>query len=289
VENPDQLYIAALNKMDSKLYTTTSRAAAVVGIAANLFQAENLAETEILRIEGNLMHRSDIGTASLINSSIQQMRELREVDEEDKKLRIAILGSTKGTDMLALIGAAKAGRLNASIELVISDREEAIILERARAHDLKHVFINPKGQSHADFEQKLSDALDEQRIQLVVLIGYMKILSKSFVEQWQNQIINIHPSLLPAFGGSMDRNVHQLVLDAKVPETGCTVHYVTEQVDAGPIILQKTCSVLSDDTVESLKERVQALEGQALVEAINLIALSELSLTTELQYEPSRA
>ena len=101
-------------------------------------------------------------------------------------------------------------------------------------------------------------------------VGYMRILSAEFVTEWNNKVINVHPSLLPAFAGKMDLEVHQAVLD----ETGCTIHYVTPEVDEGPVLLQKKCAVLKNDTAESLKNRVQLLEGAALVEAIQYHCLS---------------
>ena len=187
-----------------------------------------------------------------------------------KKIRLAILGSTRGTDMLALIAAIEQKRLDASIELVISNKAEAIILQRARERGLRTLFLDPQGLSKDAFDEKVSEALEKAKIDLIILIGFMRILSKNFVHRWENKIINVHPSLLPAFAGGMDQNVHQAVLAAKVKETGCTVHYVTEQVDQGPILVQKKCAVLAQDTVESLKERVQTLEGLALIEAVSI-------------------
>ncbi len=186
-----------------------------------------------------------------------------------KTLRLAILGSTQGTDMLALIEAIQQKRLNASIELVISDQAQALILQRARAKNLTTLFIDPQSKTREAFDRELSSLLMAANIDLIVLIGFMRILSSSFVKHWKDQIINVHPSLLPAFAGGMDKNVHQAVLDAGVQETGCTVHRVTEQVDQGPILVQKKCAVRGEDTVDSLKARVQALEGLALIEAIH--------------------
>lgn len=186
-------------------------------------------------------------------------------------LRLAILGSTRGTDMLALIAAIAQQRLAAHIEIVLSNKSDAVILERAKQHGLKTLFISPTNLSREEYDQKISDTLHAHQIDLVVLIGYMRILSPSFVAEWQNKIINIHPSLLPAFAGGMDKNIHQAVLDAGVKETGCTVHYVTEKIDEGPILVQKKCPVYLDDTAEVLKQRVQQLEGEALIEAINII------------------
>jgi phosphoribosylglycinamide formyltransferase-1 len=191
-----------------------------------------------------------------------------------KALRLAILSSSRGTDMLALLAAIEKKQLAASIALVISDKAQALILARAQERGLRTAFIEPQNTSREAFEQKISRLLEEEAIDLILLIGFMRILSKEFVTRWQNKIINVHPSLLPAFAGGRDQNVHQAVLAAKIAETGCTVHYVTEQVDQGPIIVQKRCAVLPQDTVDTLKERVQALEGQALVEAVSLLAIA---------------
>jgi phosphoribosylglycinamide formyltransferase 1 len=100
------------------------------------------------------------------------------------------------------------------------------------------------------------------------MIGYMRIVSEKFVEAWRGKLLNVHPSLLPAFGGLMNQKVHEAVLAAGVSETGCTIHQVTEEVDGGPIVLQKRTAVLPGDTVETLKDRVQALEQAAFVEVL---------------------
>jgi phosphoribosylglycinamide formyltransferase-1 len=107
-----------------------------------------------------------------------------------------------------------------------------------------------------------------------VLIGYMRILSNQFVAQWNNKVINVHPSLLPAFAGGIDLDVHRAVLASGIKETGCTVHKVTTEVDGGPIVVQKACPVMVNDTIKTLKARVQALEGKALVEAINAFSVN---------------
>lgn len=193
-------------------------------------------------------------------------------------IRIAILGSTRGTNLNAVVAAIKQQRLPASIELVLSNKADAPILEKASQFGLKSLFINPQGLSRSDFDHSLSEILTQHRIELIVLIGYMRILSAEFVLNWENKIINIHPSLLPAYAGLMNLDVHQAVLDGAEHETGCTVHFVTEQVDAGPIILQKKCPVLAGDTPELLKTRVQELEGDALIEAIYTIATSDKAL-----------
>lgn len=183
-------------------------------------------------------------------------------------IRLGILGSTRGTDMQAIIDAISIGSLSANIAVVMSNKEDAGILDKARQHNLNSLFISSQNISREEYDKQVSNALHKHHVDLVLLIGYMRILSKEFVATWRNKILNVHPSLLPAFAGGMDQNIHQAVLEAGVKETGCTVHYVIEEVDAGPILIQKKCSVFPDDTVESLKTRVQQLEGQALIEAI---------------------
>ena len=187
-------------------------------------------------------------------------------------IRLAILGSTRGTNLNALIEAINTKELAATIELVVSNKADALILEKANNFGLEALFIDSKNLSRDAYDRQLSKLLKELKIDLIVLIGYMRILSSQFVFDWQNKIINIHPSLLPAYSGLMDLAVHQAVLDAAESKSGCTVHFVTEEVDSGPIILQESCPVMKSDTAELLKKRVQQLEGRALVQAIKIIA-----------------
>lgn len=186
-------------------------------------------------------------------------------------IRIGILGSTRGTNLIPILEAIKQGVLDASVSLVLSNKEDSLILEKANSAGIAHHFLSSKGLSRADYDQQLTDHLMQAQVDVVVLIGYMRILSAEFVQHWEGRIINVHPSLLPAFAGKMDLEVHQAVLDTGQVETGCTVHMVTAEVDAGPILVQKKCPVLPFDTAETLKLRVQSLEGLALVEAIKNI------------------
>ena len=192
-----------------------------------------------------------------------------------KPLRIAILGSTRGTDMLPIMAAIDRQEINAAIVIVLSNKADAMILERARAGRLPARFMDPQGLDKVDYDATLSAALRHYAVDLIILIGYMRILTPSFVTTWRQKIINVHPSLLPEFAGGMNNDVHAAVLAAGKRETGCTVHYVTEAVDQGPIIVQKRCPVRPDDTVTTLKTRVQALEGMALLEAIATFSQAE--------------
>ncbi len=186
--------------------------------------------------------------------------------------RIAILGSTRGTDMQAIIDAIDTGALSAEIAIVISDRLRAGILERARSYDIESVHIPAKRdglrKDREVYDREVDEHLRAADVELVLLIGYMRIVSPWFCRAWENRLVNVHPSLLPAFAGGMDGDVHQAVIASGNRESGCTVHLVTEQVDEGPILLQKRCEVREEDTPQTLKDRVQKLEGKALIEII---------------------
>ncbi len=198
-----------------------------------------------------------------------------------EKIKLGILGSTKGTDLQTIIDAIDHGELEASIEVVISNRKKAYILERARNHGIKAVIISHKGKNREDFDREMTDVLNSRGVKLILLIGFMRILSPWFCRYWESRIFNVHPSLLPKYAGGMDMNVHVEVLRNKDSETGCTIHIVTEKVDAGPIVVQKKCTVNSGDTPESLKAKVQALEGEAFIEAIKMFQEKKLSAMAE--------
>jgi len=183
-------------------------------------------------------------------------------------IRLGVLGSTKGTDLLPVLEAIQAGILNASVEVVVSNRRGAPILEKAKKHNIDHFFINHKNKTREAFDKEISERLKEKEVDLVLLIGFMRILSESFVAGWNGKIINVHPSLLPKHAGGMNEDVHGQVLKAGDKETGCTIHLVTAKVDEGPILVQKKCPVLAEDTIGSLKEKVQKLEGEAFIEVI---------------------
>ena len=185
-------------------------------------------------------------------------------------LQLGILGSTRGSVMEAIVAAIETGALDAHINIVISNNRDAFILERATANGILSRYINPEGLSRNAYDTRLAENLREVDVDLVLLIGYMRILSPSFIEAFRHKILNVHPSLLPHYKGLMDRAVHQAVLDAGDTVSGCSIHYVDENVDGGKILLRKMCSVVQGETVDSLKEKVQQLEKEAYVEAIQL-------------------
>ncbi len=185
-------------------------------------------------------------------------------------LNIGVLASTKATDLQAVIDAIQAKQLNSKISVVVSNKGDAYALERAKKHNIEAVFINSKDKEREDFDREVNDVLEKYDVDLILAIGYMRILSGWFVNKWKNKIMNIHPSLLPAFAGGMDKDVHTEVLKAGVKETGCTLHFVTEEVDSGPIIMQKKVDVAENETIESLKAKVQKAEQEVIVKALKL-------------------
>lgn len=186
-------------------------------------------------------------------------------------LKLGILGSTNGTDLEAIIAAIKVGTINAKINVVVSNKKDAFILKRAKKHDLNAKYLSDSLISRDEYAKVLTNTFSNNNVNLILLIGFMKILSNSFCKVWQNKILNVHPSLLPKYSGGINNNVHKQVLRNGDKETGCTIHYVTADVDSGPILIQKKCKVDIKDTVDSLKARVQDLEGKAFVQALNLI------------------
>ena len=186
-------------------------------------------------------------------------------------IKLGVIGSTNGTDLQVILDAIGSGKLNAEVSVVLSNQKNAYILERAENHNVPVVFTSHKGRSRKEFDAELTAVLQKYGVNLVLLIGFMRILSAEFCRRWQDRLLNVHPSLLPKYAGGLDTNVHEEVLKNGDAETGCTIHFVTDEVDGGPILIQKECNVEAHDTVETLKTKVQKLEGEAFIEAIQLI------------------
>jgi len=201
-------------------------------------------------------------------------------------LKLGILSSTKGTDMQAIIDAINAKKLNAEISIVISNKGAAFALERARKHGIKVLFIDPlnydvsddKEKSRENYDRKIAEVLEKNNVGLILLIGYMKYMSKWFVRKFENKIMNIHPSLLPKYAGGMNRKVHEDVLRNKEKVTGATLFFVDEGPDTGPIILQKEVRVDDGENVESLKDKVQKAEQEIIISAIDLFEKNRIKV-----------
>tara|TARA_X000000368_G_scaffold186128_1_gene146932 strand:- start:2142 stop:2726 length:585 start_codon:yes stop_codon:yes gene_type:complete len=186
-------------------------------------------------------------------------------------IKIGVLGSTRGTDLQAVIDSINKKELVAEVAVVISNKKGAYILKRAEQNKIPSVFLSHKGLKRKEFDRKITNILKKNSVELILLIGFMRVLSSDFCQEWRDRLINVHPSLLPKYAGGMDSSIHEEVIKNGEKETGCTIHFVTEDVDGGPILIQKKCRVDDDDTVETLKAKVQQLEGIAFIESIKLI------------------
>jgi len=200
------------------------------------------------------------------------------------KRNIAVLGSTRGTDLQAVIDSIDSLKLDVKLSFVLSNKKDAYILERAKKHNIKSIFLDPKGLSKEDYDKEIDKLLISSKVELVVLIGYMKLMSLWFVKKWQNKVMNIHPSLLPAFAGGMDKGVHESVLERGCKITGASLIFIDEGADTGPIILQKAVFVEGDETVESLKDKVQKAEQELLINGIDLFSKNKLKVEDSIVY-----
>lgn len=193
------------------------------------------------------------------------------------KRRVAILISGRGSNMAALIQAALAEDYPAEIAVVISNRADAGGLEKARASGVPTLTIESKpfGKDRAAFEAVLQEVLDERRIELICLGGFMRLLTAEFVQRWYGRMLNIHPSLLPSFPGL---DPHAQALSAGVKISGATVHFVIPETDAGPILMQGAVAVRDDDTPDTLAERILSIEHRIYPEALRLLASGKVRL-----------
>jgi phosphoribosylglycinamide formyltransferase-1 len=189
--------------------------------------------------------------------------------------KLGILLSGRGSNFEAIADSILVGRLKAEIAIVISNRGDAPGLESATRRGLNAVLIPSKGRIREEHDAEVVAALKQAQVDLICLAGYMRLLSPDFIRAFPNRIINIHPSLLPAFPG-MDAQKQALEYGAKI--TGCTVHFVDEHLDHGPIILQKTVPVLDGDDVHSLSARILEQEHNAYSEAIALLLSGEVEI-----------
>ncbi len=191
-------------------------------------------------------------------------------------MKIAVFCSGNGTNLQAIIDAQKRGDIKADLQLVISDVQDCFALKRAQKAGIKTLMVEKKDfQSNKEFEQEISKNLKKEKIDLIVLAGYMRLLSPDFVKEYKNKILNIHPALLPSFKG-----IHG-IKDAflyGVKVTGPTVHFVTEDMDVGPIILQAPVIVLEDDTEETLAEAIHREEHKIYPRAIQLFVEGRLKI-----------
>lgn len=199
-------------------------------------------------------------------------------------LKIGILVSGGGTNFQAIVDAIETGNLvDTEIVTLVSSNPNAYALERAKRHNIDAVCIRKKDyDTDILYQQALIDHMKNKNVELIVMAGFMVVIGSLFIKEFENRIINIHPSLIPSFCGNgyYGLKVHEAALKKGVKITGATVHFVTEETDAGPIIMQKAVSVLEDDTPERLQKRVmEEAEWEILPNVIQLFAHNRLKLT----------
>ena len=186
-----------------------------------------------------------------------------------RNARIAILISGRGSNMIALADAVAEGKIpNAELAVVVSDQPNAAGLIKARERDIETLVIERRGRFREEHDLEIVHELKTRSVDLVCLAGYMRVLSRQFLDSFRNRILNIHPSLLPSFPGL---EAQKQALDHGVKWTGCTVHYVDETLDGGPIIAQRAVEVLDQDTVESLSARILEQEHKLYPEAVTVV------------------
>ena len=195
-------------------------------------------------------------------------------------LRLGVLVSGRGSNLQAIMNEIEAGTVKAEIVVVISNKQGVPALERAERHGLTTVFLDPKSVADTPnprqaYDQKLLETLQHHQVQLVVLAGYMKIVTSVLIDSYESRIMNIHPALLPSFPGL---DAQRQALDHGVKVSGCTVHFVTEGMDTGPIILQRAVPVEEGDTADTLSERILKEEHGLLPRAIQLFAEGRLTV-----------
>ena len=181
------------------------------------------------------------------------------------KPKIGILISGRGSNMISILDAIADGRVDAEPALVVSNIESAAGLIEARKRGIETIFLDHRGRPREEHDRAIVSQLRERDVELVCLAGYMRLISPFFVNQYTNRILNIHPSLLPAFPGL---DAQRQALEHGVKVSGCTVHIVDDKLDHGPIVLQRTVEVSGDDTVESLSARILEVEHRIYPEAV---------------------
>ncbi|UMZ74537.1 phosphoribosylglycinamide formyltransferase [Natranaerofaba carboxydovora] len=193
--------------------------------------------------------------------------------------KIAVLASGSGTNFQAIIDSVDTGYIPASIELLITDNAQAVALKRAKKANIDtRIFYPSRYQNREAMEREMIKELKDREVDYIILAGYMRLLTSIFVKEYKNKIVNVHPSLLPAFPG--DNSVKE-ALDYGVKFTGCTVHFVDEGVDTGPILIQRPVKVFENDTADSLKGRIQKREWQLLPRAVRALVTGNLKRIDE--------
>ena len=193
-----------------------------------------------------------------------------------ERIGLGVLASGRGSNFQAIIDEIEAGRITASIKLLIVDNPEAFAVERARKHSIAHIYLNPRAFPTKDsYFVTIAEELKARGVELVILAGFMRIVRRPLIEAFPNRIMNIHPALLPSFPGFHGQ---KQAVEYGTRISGCTVHFVDEGMDTGPVIIQAAVPVLPDDTEETLSDRILKLEHRIFPEAIRLFAEGRLRI-----------
>lgn len=191
-------------------------------------------------------------------------------------LQIGVLASGRGSNFQSIIDSVESGYIKASIQLLITDNPEAFALERARKHNIERLVMRPREFSSKDeYYESIAKELNRRAVGLVVLAGFMRVVGKPLIDAFRNRILNIHPALLPSFPGLHGQKQAN---DYGVKISGCTVHFVDEGMDTGPVIIQAAVPVKADDTEESLSERILKYEHKIYPEAIRLFSEGKIEV-----------
>lgn len=193
---------------------------------------------------------------------------------------IAVFVSGGGTNLQAIIDACEAGEINGEIKFVLSNRKNAYGLERAKKHNIEPIYIQGNNKTQGEFDREVIKLLEEYDIDLIVLAGFLMIIGEELVGKYKNRIINIHPSLIPSFCGDgyYGLIVHEKALEYGVKVSGATTHFVDEEADTGPIILQEAVEVKDGDSPEDLQKRILEVEHRILVESVKLFCEDKLNI-----------
>jgi len=191
------------------------------------------------------------------------------------KTRVAVLASGRGTDFQSIIDAKERGDLDVDLVMLIVNNRDAMAVERARKHGIPWTYIDHRGKSREAFEEEVIQTLKPLKVDLIVLAGFMRLVTPHLIGQYRHRIINIHPALAPSFAGT---HGHADALKYGVKVSGCTIHFVDESVDGGPVILQKAVEVRDDDTEETLSERILVQEHIFLPLAVKLFSEGRLKV-----------
>ena len=191
-------------------------------------------------------------------------------------MRVAVLASGRGSNFQSILDASERGKLpNCKVKLLIVNKKEAYAIERAKKHNVPYYIIESDNKKREEFDLEMLEILKSNQIEIVVLAGFMRILSKQFISEYKDKIINIHPSLLPKFPGA---HAHRDAIEAKVKISGCTVHFVDEGVDTGPIIMQESVSVDKNDDEHTLSEKILPIEHKIYPKVIDLMTSNKIKI-----------